>query len=166
MRAVSRANDKPLPLRRQESKNKTTPLTETANYNLWSLLKYLIIFTSRQKCPEVIELPSWTFIEVTAASPTSFYHEVKQGKVDCGAKFLKVQGFGSQARTFRVCRRIFCTPSNTHNKCICRPDCTNVHYLAVTNSALKRVEVSSWIPSVLSDYRPRHTLAGSRQTKS
>jgi len=42
----------PLPLRKQESKNKTTPLTETANYSVWSLLKYLMIFTSRQNALE------------------------------------------------------------------------------------------------------------------
>ena len=57
----------PLPLRRPVGKNKTTPLIETANYSVWPLLKYLMIFTSRQKCPGVIELPPWNFIGVTAS---------------------------------------------------------------------------------------------------
>lgn len=80
-----RSQRQPLPLRRPVSKNKTTPLSETANYSVWPLLKYLMIFTSRQKCPGVIELPPWTFIGVTAASPTTRDREVKQAAIVCDA---------------------------------------------------------------------------------
>lgn len=94
MSSARRANDNRCPL--QESKNKTTPLKETENYSVWILLKYLMIFTSRQKCPEVIELPPWTFIEVTAASPTTSHLEVKQGTIVWSAGFLSLRGLGSQ----------------------------------------------------------------------
>lgn len=58
---ASGAKDNRCPFEGSVSKNKTTPLTETANYSVWPLLKYLMIFTSRQKCPGVIELPSLDF---------------------------------------------------------------------------------------------------------
>lgn len=93
----------PLPLRRPVSKNKTTPLTETANYSVWPLLKYLMIFTSRQKCPGVIELPPWTFIGVTAASPTTCNREVKQATIVCSAGLLRVRGLGSQTGAVSQC---------------------------------------------------------------
>lgn len=93
----------PLPLRRPVSKNKTTPLTEMANYSVWPLLKYLMIFTSRQKCPGVIELPPWTFIGVMAASPTTCRREVKQATIVCGVGLLRVRGFGSQTGTVSQC---------------------------------------------------------------
>lgn len=51
----------PLPLRRSVSKNKTTPLAEPANYSVWPLLKYLMIFTSRQKMPQSNWAPSLDF---------------------------------------------------------------------------------------------------------
>lgn len=82
----------PLPLRRPVSKNKTTPLTETANYSVWPLLKYLMIFTSRQKCRRVIELPPCTFIGVTAASPTTSHREVKQATIVFSVRLLRVRG--------------------------------------------------------------------------
>lgn len=48
----------PKTTRRRPFKNKTTPRAESAYYTVWPLLKYLMIFTSRQKCPGVIEPPS------------------------------------------------------------------------------------------------------------
>lgn len=87
----------PLPLRRPVSKNKTTPLSETANYSVWPLLKYLMIFTSRQKCPGVTELPPRTFIGVTAASPTTCNREVKQAAIVCSTGLLRARGLGFQS---------------------------------------------------------------------
>lgn len=83
--SCKRSQRQPLPLRGPVSKNKTTPLTEMANYSVWPLLEYLMIFTSRQKCPGVIELPPWTFIGVTAASPTTCRRKVKQATIVCSA---------------------------------------------------------------------------------
>lgn len=99
----------PLPLRRPVSKNKTTPLTETANYSVWPLLKYLMIFTSRQKCPRVAELPPRTFIGVTAASATASHREVKQATIVFSVRLLRVWGYDSstEAVSQRWALRVF-----------------------------------------------------------
>ena len=81
MRAAVQAKDNRCPSDSQRAKIKQRPSAETANYSVWPPLKYLMIFTSRQKCPGVIELPLWTFIEVTAASPTTSHREMKQGTI-------------------------------------------------------------------------------------
>lgn len=62
-----------------------------------------MIFTSRQKCPGVIELPHWTFIGVTAASPTTCNREVKQAAIVCCAGLLRVRGLGSQTGAVSQC---------------------------------------------------------------
>lgn len=103
MSAPRRAKDNHCPSQRPVSKNKTTALTEMANYSVWPLPKYLLIFTSRQKCPGVIELPPWTFIGVTAASPTTCRREVKQATIVCSAGLLRVRGFGAQTRAVSQC---------------------------------------------------------------
>lgn len=96
----------PLPLRRSVSKNKTTPrpLTEKRqNYSVWPLLKYLMIFTSRQKCPGVTELPPRTFIGVTAASPTTSHREPRQATIVCSVGPLRIRGLGSKTGAVSQC---------------------------------------------------------------
>lgn len=76
-------------------KIKQYPLAETANYHVWSLLEYLMIFflQATKKCPGVIGLHPWAFfkhffIEVTAASPKTSIREVKQATIVCNAEWF------------------------------------------------------------------------------
>lgn len=107
MSTASRAKDNRCPSECRWVKIKQRPLTETANYSVWPLLKYLMIFTSRQKCPGVIELPPWTFIGVTAASPITSHREVKQATIVCSAGLLRVRGLGSQTGSMSQCLAVW-----------------------------------------------------------